>query len=256
MSDGQEFLDKHNAYNDALLASDELRDTFSATGFFPFEKIPEKSKEYLLYGVTKRLRCIWEGYRWIIFKLPVEREEPLSSEELNLSSLHINSIYLHIRGTLDNLAWAIWFKVNHSKAEELETKPTNVGIFNENILEVLNGVELGKILTSKKKWGFELKERRDPAAHRMPLTITGSFLTPAEGNIYRDLNQKAVKSAINEDYKNSTYYYNEMAKVGKFHPFFHHSLEAGLIPIYPALTDDIKNTIEVCNAVIAFLKRV
>ena len=77
-------------------------------------------------------------------------------------SKDINLIYLHVRGTLDNFAWAIAFEKFPEAAPSLNRQ--DVGLFNRKIKRMLEDLNVAQEIQTHAAWNSEVKERRDPCA--------------------------------------------------------------------------------------------
>jgi hypothetical protein len=59
---------------------------------------------YIRFGVSRRLFMILSSFNEIVRLIPLDRQEPLVLDESNLLMKELNSLYINIRGVLDNLA--------------------------------------------------------------------------------------------------------------------------------------------------------
>jgi len=105
-------------------------------------------------------------------------DRPLNPFEVEELNVHLNSYYLNLRGCFDNLAWALNYQFSIVEAEENYRTRSPCNLFGKDFLNALDRLksELRKTLRDYEDWVAELKELRDPAAHRLPLTIVGGCL--------------------------------------------------------------------------------
>ena len=128
-------------------------------------KLCEQAQTYLRYGVGDRLNYIYQDFKYLIENAPIGRKEPLELKECQTANRHLNSMYLHIRGALDNFAWALIWHVNPDEAQTIAN--TRVGLFYQSFDKYLTGYpELKSIIESAKEWNKEFAQKRDPVAHR------------------------------------------------------------------------------------------
>src|SRR5579862_4549323 len=129
----------------------------------------EGARYYLQFGATRRLEMIWYAYRNLVSMAPPDRSEPLESEEARQLMVDINVIYLNLRGILDNLAWALLSEFAPERL--LSLKPTQIGLFLPSIKREKAFSKLTDLIDLHDSWDRDVKERRDPAAHRIPLAL-------------------------------------------------------------------------------------
>lgn len=136
-------------------------------------QLSENSKEstdYLNYGVNRRLLAIHAALLMMVQYIPPGQflkygeKDPLEYEWINLL---INSIYINIAGLLDNMAWFL-AKFTGMQPEECES---DIRLFCKKYWKRRNLKELGNLVRNHDKWHRELKNIRDPIAHRIPLYI-------------------------------------------------------------------------------------
>ena len=95
-------------------------------------------------------------------------------------------------------------------------------------------------------WHTDLKNRRDPAAHRIPLYVPPACLNPAEQERYAALERQifAAKTEQCKDVLNA-----QQRKIGTFVPCFLHHPDEGRMEIYPTVPQDIANLIKITKLV-------
>ena len=83
---------------------------------------------------------------------------------------------MNLAGSLDNLAWAIAY--HHSLWEPIDEnewkQQRNGQLMSREFLDAISRKGLGnlnRLLCSLKDWYWEMREIRDPAAHRIPITV-------------------------------------------------------------------------------------
>jgi hypothetical protein len=97
------------------------------------------------------------------------------------------------------------------------------------------------------------KNRRDPAAHQIPLAVTCQFVTQDEASIYLELGNEWSSAVACHNFDAADRIVESQTGVGRFHPYFTHDLGQGLIPIYPTTPDDVGHVVELFRAVNNFL---
>jgi len=246
---------------------------------------------YLQFGVARRLNWIFKDLCWLTTYTPPDRTKPLTPDECGDAGRYLNSMYLHIRGVLDNFAWALLWQLNPVKAQELEDTGGHrkVELFRDTGKNSLP-TKLQQTVEGLKVWNDDLKSRRDPVAHRLPLQIPPQFVTRAEADKYLELEGKDHENLNNlatafaeHDVQNPYDGFNDppeqimehldqidklsdeydrkreilskqMQSVGRFVPKFLYSLdESDLIDMYPTILEDCNNLITIADEVKLFL---
>lgn len=207
---------------------------------------------YMQYGAGRRLNMIFYCYGRISQIAHPKREEPLKHNEQLELSVDINVIYMYIRGVLDNFAWCILYEREPNLINQIH--PNDIGLFSKKFRKKFS--LFSKIETDIGKhdeWFEELKEKRDPAAHRIPLYIPPSTVTPNEAECHEELYKKFLNEVENLDFDSSDSTFQQIDKIGKFEGVFAHHPDGPLIDLYPVLPTDIAHLIRVGNTVEAFL---
>lgn len=110
-------------------------------------------------------------------------------------NIYLNSFYLNLRGAVDNLTWALAYELSLRDDLDEDNKGSQYFcyLFGEKFLTALEDTSetLTDFLRPFREWFDELKELRDPAAHRIPLTFPGSVLLAEEGEEWQEKHNKA-----------------------------------------------------------------
>jgi hypothetical protein len=213
------------------------------------EKLTNKNAKYfMLYGAARRAHLIFSAYQDVRSIAYEKRTEPLSRESQVALSQAINNIYIHLLGILDNFAWCLLYERQAELADELHRN--NVGLFSEKFRKQFVAFpEIADEIMVHDSWHMDVKNRRDPIAHRIPLYVPPAQLTPDEAEHY---------SAISDQYHNSLndlcldeaeQTLNRLYSIGSFIPYFIHHPEEPHIPIYPTIPADLSHLIRIGNTV-------
>lgn len=93
---------------------------------------------------------------------------------------HLNSYYINLAGALDNLAWALSFELKlRDPLSENEWKSRRFCTMTRpEFSTFLDRARPGAaaVIGQLASWLSEVKEFRDPAAHRLPLTVVAAVL--------------------------------------------------------------------------------
>ena len=210
--------------------------------------------------------AIWTAFRGIYQLIPPDRNEPLMPDDGNETSNDLNAIYINIRGAMDNFAWCLQYILGD--ANSLNLLPAQIGLFNPVFLRQDAMRQIDKLLEPFKSWNKNFKERRDPAAHRVPLSIIRQILDPASQSQFREIGQRVSQFEANlyhaigeKDYAESEKISadidalrSEQQSLGKFRPFFEFDPAKSPIPLYPTLSSDVGKYVLISRKLIDFLK--
>lgn len=141
--------------------------------------------DHLVYGVARRAGDIRLAMREIVQTSPVGRTKPMVSEEVDVVSRALNTIYINIRGSLDNLAWAVIEKNGGLQTAGLN--PAEVDLFGRKFRKIEAWKPLTEALADMADWTMELARLRNPAAHQIPLAVVPAAMDENEGAEYQRL---------------------------------------------------------------------
>jgi hypothetical protein len=158
------------------------------------QALNEKTSSYLNYGVLRRYRYIKTNYNWILSNLPQNRINPLTMQEINDAELHLNSIYFHTCGILDNIAWTFLYHLRPNEIKKYEQNPISLQLF-ETFSDYFENIFKSK--NEKQKWLGRISNRRHPFAHRLPLQIPAQKTCPKDQHIEKQLGIR-MQSILNE----------------------------------------------------------
>ncbi|MGH7030563.1 MAG: hypothetical protein ACREE9_01020 [Stellaceae bacterium] len=210
----------------------------------------ERAQNFVRFGVTRRLEMIWHAYSDLISTADPKRESPISYDESVRLMADLNLIYINIRGVLDNLSWAL---LHERGSDKISTNPRGVGIFLPCIVRDRRFASIHAEIQEHDAWDREVKRRRDPAAHQIPLVVASQFLNQDQAEAYRKLEDELPSAFVARDWEAADAIMERQRDMGRFLPYFTHDPEDGLIPIYPTTPEDIGHVVERFRIVDAFL---
>lgn len=231
------------SYHYALLLFDVLRNTFIEAIELGACVSSERAKYFLTFGAARRLEMIWFAYRCVIFEASADRKHPLTSDESRRLTQALNSIYVNIRGTLDNICWALLYLFAEPKISTL--RESQVGLFLPCIMLDDRFKVLADHLERHSDWNINFKERRDPSAHRIPLTVPPQEVNELEAELYTDARSAMLDALRLADVKTVIAAIKHQESIGHFVPYFIHDPARGGIPLYPTVPIDIAHLIQI-----------
>lgn len=215
------------------------------------EAMASNSKIHLQYGLGRRTRTIWQTFRYLYQHIPPDREHPLSMDDAIEASTMLNSLYINVRGALDNFAFCLLDLFSISSNPKLRDQ--QVGLFNLAYLKQPGFEKIRGVVDPFSAWNNDFKNRRDPAAHRVPLAILPAIHT-RETLLEHDRIELQIDEKMKEaagasralDHETSLAKFAEIEKlraqqekVGKFEPCFQFDPGYNPIYLYPTVSDDV-----------------
>jgi hypothetical protein len=212
----------------------------------------EEGRRFLTFGAARRLKMIRHAYLSIVAAAPPDRCKPLGEGEVADLTRDLNVIYFNIVGLLDNLAWAAL----HEKAPSViaTTKPLQIGLFKPSVSLASPLAELRPLIERHSEWEKGIRAKRDPVAHRIPLSMPPAILTPEEGEEYRRRWSKSQQHKERREFEEAERTLESLDEIGTFNPVFWHEAGQGTVPLYPTVSDDLQHIKELSYGVLDFLE--
>lgn len=243
------FVQERAQHDHALAVWDPLLQLVSTVSIdIPPKLSSRQAKIYMQHGAGRRVGVMFDAYRAIISSAYENRVDPLRHEEQQSFSKDLNTLYMNLRGFLDNLAWCLMYE----RQPDLEKKlgRMDFDLFAPRYrtgLRAFTEIEADVIVHDE--WNREVKKRRDPVAHRIPLYLPPAILTPQEANRARELNALQESKALAGQREEADRLFEQMNRIGKFFPYFMHHPDEQPIPIYPTIPNDVGHVIKLTMAV-------
>jgi hypothetical protein len=244
-----EYVRKNAELDYALQVMDATFDAFISSVNLSHRVQEKRAQEFLRFGVARRLEMIWVGYRNLMFTAPPKRENPLDDDESRSVTADLNLIYINIRGVLDNLCWALLHEICSDKPTLPKAK---IGLFLPCITRDMRFSGIHDVIQAHGEWNRDLKNRRDPAAHQIPLAVLSQTVTQHETRIYQQLEDEYRRAVAAGDFASAETIAKRQRQIGRFMPLFGHDLALGLTPIYPTTPDDVGHVIQLLGAIETF----
>lgn len=237
---------KNAEHDHALWVFDPLRDWYINSIELANKLSNERAQYFMMYGAGRRFGMLFYAYQAIVNALPPERETPLSTDESNRLSTDINIIYMNLIGTLDNFAWCLLYE---NGLTEDQCHKNSVGLFSKKFrkLELFNSIR--EEMTQFDIWHTEIRNRRDPVAHRIPLSVSPTLVTQEEAEKHRRLQHEHLQLTAQQKFAAAQNTMKEINSIGKFGSIFVHHPEESPTPIYPTVPTDMANLIKIGNII-------
>jgi len=215
----------------------------------------DRAKYYFQYGVNRRLSIIAKNLDFFYCTIPPTRQQPLDENETAFATVHLNSLYVNLCGTIDNIAWTLVYEFNlYPAIKNIEEKPerNQINLFNKQFSSKIKKInnsfeEYKKHLDTKNSWYKDLLKFRHPSTHRIPLYVPPSILNESESNKYIHHQAQHLKEARTLNFEKADKHFNQLNSLGTFVPCFAHDPDMGLSPIYPVIITDCESLTEITN---------
>lgn len=182
-------------------------------------------------------------------------EGPLSSYLSIELSLLLNSFYLHLAGSLDNLAWALGYHYDLKQGLNERSREDRrfIGLFNAEFiasLEAKGQNALVSHLRLYKDWNNDLKTFRDPGAHRIPLFVPPAIYSESDVALRKTFDLEAADHISKGNHEKGVEAFHKMAQLGVQYPiFFSEVPEIVTYHVGPKLTEDFATWFQITDKV-------
>lgn len=235
-------------HHHAICIFDPVRDLISSIASVSSGLSNRNGKFYLLYGAARRANLIFGAYQEIRSIAYEERIQPLAQDDQVTLSQAINNIYIHLLGILDNFAWCLLYERQAALADQIHRN--DVGLFSKKFRKQFTPYsEMTADIETHDEWYSDVKERRAPVAHRIPLYVPPAALTPEQAEQYSAISNRLSEQLRSLHLDEADKAMNQLDSIGSFLPYFLHHPDELLIPIYPTIPTDLSHLIRIWRAV-------
>jgi hypothetical protein len=149
------------------------------------------AREYLLHGCGRRVLVLKRALANVFEFFPVDRKTKLSQKEVADTQINVHAFMMNLFGFFENCAWALWHW--HDLSAKIKHR-RDVGLFNPKFARFLPAPLRTEIERPEmQQWHAEyLKDYRDALAHRIPLYLPPSQITPEAAERYRALDREKI----------------------------------------------------------------
>ena len=200
----------------------------------------EEARYYLRFGFIPRALQIKEARFQLLQVMEKSGGSALDVYHTTSLNMYLNSLYFNMCGAMDNLAWGMQHEA--SVVDDLGKDKRDVGLFARKFKQGLKNIDssVAKTLGDCTEWGREMKEFRDPIAHRIPLYISRCVITTeSQKEEYRAYERNLGETDYSEDPNAYMEAFRNMLQVGTFKAVFLGVYSSGQIKQYP-LTRTVK----------------
>ncbi len=237
-------------YVHSLSVFDPTRDWIAKCATISQSLSNSDARYYLQHGAGRRYSMIFSAYQSMISIVHPERTQPLSHDEQQSLSRDINIIYMNIRGVLDNLAWSLVYERQPNLITSNVLNRMQIGLFSQKYRTELDVYPtIANDIQVHDDWEKDVKERRDPVAHRIPLYVPHTIVTEDQAEQYNQYYEHFISATNTMDFEESDNALNQMHNIGTFLPCFLHHPDEAAIPIYPTIPTDLAHLVQISDIV-------
>lgn len=142
---------------------------------------------------------ILESLRTIVAREEARGAKPLPVHEFPELAIFVNSYWMNLCGSLDNLAWVLQHEYSLlPDTDEVGPNRRHVTLFSKKLQKALEAraAKCADTLRGLGTWHKELRELRDPAAHRIPLYPIPGVLTEEAARRVSELHAEADRHMV------------------------------------------------------------
>lgn len=210
-------------------------------------KQPSKeARDYLNYGVGRRLNVIQLSIRRIYELFPPSQVEALPKETIHEVQVYLQAFVINVSGIFDNWAWA--FILRHNLLEKVGGK-FSVGMFLPKTQQCLP-TSLRDYVTTEPRVSWHkkyMKDYRDALAHRIPLYVPPSRIDPKDIERYKELEARKQQLLEAHSWDELDRITDEQESLGKALPAFLKDFSSPEVYFHPQLNADGALVIEFAN---------
>ena len=187
-------------------------------------RLAEGAIKHLHRGLLVRINMLEDSV--VVLDDELQRANgPLNSYLATRLTLLINAYYLNLSGSLDNLAWAIayhhclWDPIDENDRKQRR----NVQLMGKEFLKAIAKSNLGELeqfLCTLRDWYWDMREFRDPAAHRIPILVPCALYSESDVKEMERLDSESANAIEKGDRAAAREAFHKSTSVGQQMPIF------------------------------------
>lgn len=210
-----------------------------------------EASHFLRFGVMRRLRIIDSSFKSFQSIIPPNRTVPLSPEQSDRVCRDLNAIYIDLLGLLDNYAWVAVHQLGSAATKA--ANPMSIGLFKQAFAVDPALRSAAEALQPFRDWERDVKTRRNPAAHRMPLYVPPAALTPEDVLEFERFETLISQALRAQEFEKMDALREGLRRVGTLIPKFLHDPGEPVIDIYPTVPEDIAQAVKIGRTMQTFI---
>lgn len=218
-----------------------------------------RALQHLKEGFNRRVLMMDATFRFLLEQARKEGGKRLSAYTAIELSTQLNAFYLNLCGALDNLAWVLQYENDllPGVSEASKKKRLQINLFGAPFLIALGTKAPGLVaaLRTHESWNTDLRDLRDPAAHRIPIYAVPGLASQEDAAKFQQLQEEANRRFQSGDHDGGMNLIFESQNIGTYQPIMVLSHESSyeLRGIVKQLEQDDENFVTVSQAVLHYL---
>lgn len=217
-----------------------------------------RALQHLKEGFNRRLLMLDHSLRRIREQAAKRGERPVSALIIPDLAIDVNSFWLNVCGAIDNLAWALQYELALLPGTTEETSNrVRIALFGTDFQSALRNAapDLTARLGHYEEWARDLRELRDPAAHRIPLYPVPGVMTEAEGRQFTELDAKATNHFHAGEHAKGMELLHETGSLGRYEPLLSisHDGRFEFLDMMQTVNRDEGKLVDLSSLVLTFL---
>lgn len=212
----------------------------------------QEAREFALHGVSRRLGIIQSCVRNIFLLYPPERTERLDRDALQSVNINLHAMLVNVSGLQDNWAWV--YVLEQGVVIGKRFRRSDVGLY-QNRTQALLPLAVTTYLNEPTmiQWrDLYAKEYRDSIAHRVPLYVPPSNLSPADLARHGELGELMNAHNLSGDIEAMFDALRERNNLGSASPLFLNSITVGRpLLLHPQIICDAMTVAEISEIMLA-----
>jgi len=180
------------------------------------------AQHHLIGGFNRRLLMLATSRRVIEEITHSPTDKPIGVYRAIDLAIQLNAYYLHLCGALDNLAWAMQYEWNLIPGvTEIGKGRQKIGLFARSFTDALvkSQPSLWSALETHRDWYTDLRDLRDPGAHRVPLYAIPGIMNEADAEEHQRLSSLATDRGKAGDHHGMMELIHQASNLGGYAPY-------------------------------------
>jgi hypothetical protein len=217
-----------------------------------------RAREFASQGFPRRVKVMALCITNVFEKIPPERTEVPSRDELSNATINIQSFVFNVFGAVDNLAWIWMAEKGQKRRDGTPIRDTHVGLGPDNTsVRSTLSQDFQNYLATLDAWFGHIATLRHALAHRIPLYIPPYVIEEKDEPAYRDFEAKMTEAAKKGDFAEYDRLSAAQLQLGRFRPWVQHSFEEKSKPVifHAQMLSDFNTVDEIAHTMLVELAK-
>jgi hypothetical protein len=217
-----------------------------------------RAREFARQGFPRRVKVMALCITNVFEKIPPERTDVPSRDELSNATINIQSFVFNVFGAIDNLAWIWMMECGQKRRDGTPIRDTHIGLGPDNTsVRGTLSQEFQSYLATLDAWFKHIATLRHALAHRIPLYIPPYVIESKDEAAYKDFEVRMTEAAKSGDFTEYDRLSVEQMQLGRFRPWVQHSFEEKAKPVvfHAQMLSDFNTVDEIAHTMLAELAK-